>query len=103
MRGQPKDSSTRPATHLSGRLLPMPSMPCHLAVLEAARNLVETTSRNAFTPDEIFGWAHDLDPTHSEAKIRVHVTERCCVNASRHHVSRYPYFERIGDDVYRLV
>jgi hypothetical protein len=81
----------------------MPPMPCHRAVLEAARGLVKAKGRNAFTPDEIVGWTRDLDPTHSEGKIRVLVTQRCCANASEHHVSRYPYFERIDDDIYRLI
>ena len=81
----------------------MPALPCHRAVLEAARSLVQAKGRNAFTPDEVAGWVRDLDSTHSEGKIRIHVTQRCCVNASEHDVSRYRYFERIDDDVYRLI
>jgi hypothetical protein len=81
----------------------MPSLPCHRAVLQAARSLVQAKGRNAFTADEVVGWVRDLDSTHSEGKIRVHVTQRCCANASQPYVSRYRYFQRIDDDVYRLI
>jgi predicted RNase H-like HicB family nuclease len=74
-------------------------MPAHLQILEVAQRLCATRKPPVFTPDEVVRALPLVNPQ----TIRTHVTSRCCVNATPHHLSRLDYFRRIGRGRYELL
>src|SRR5262245_49695446 len=74
-------------------------MSTHLVILLAAQRLCEARAEPEFTPDEIVRALPQLNAR----TVRTHVTSRCCVNAPKHHQSRYPYFRKVARGRYRLM
>lgn len=77
-------------------------MVCHEKVLEAAKTIVGLKGTNEFTPAEVMQYLKNQHTVYSESTIRTHVVSRCCINAPKHHIVRYDYFERIGRGLYKL-
>ncbi len=73
-------------------------MPIHDMVLATAQRIC------ARRPDGIFRLAEIVTalPNLNERSVRTHVASRCCVDAPKHHVHRWPYFERAGRGQYRI-
>jgi predicted RNase H-like HicB family nuclease len=74
-------------------------MSAHLLVLQAAQRLCEARAEPEFTPNEIVRALPQLNAR----TVRTHVISRCCVNAAKHHQSRYAYFRKVGRGRYRLM
>lgn len=73
--------------------------PAHLAILDAVQRLCAERSEPVFTPDEVVRALPHLNAQ----TVRTHVTNRCCVNAPAHHLSRLEYFRRIARGRYELL
>lgn len=74
-------------------------MSVHAEVLEAARRLCRERGGWTFRPDEVVRALPHLNPS----TIRTHIVSRCCVNAPKHHLHRWPYFRRVARGVYEIL
>ena len=78
-------------------------MACHEEVLEAANAIINKKGGNEFTPNEIIIYLKEQGTAYKESTIRTHIVSRCCKNAPEHHGTRYQYFERISQGLYKLI
>lgn len=74
-------------------------MAVHDEVLLAARRLGSERGDWTFTPDEIVRALPHLNPS----TVRTHVTSRCCENAPKNHPHKWPYFQRVGRGLYKVL
>ena len=73
-------------------------MHIHEAVLEAA-NRVSAIKGGRFRPLDIVNELPDLN----WKTVRTHVVSRCCVNAPKNHLHKWPYFRRLARGVYEVM
>ena len=78
-------------------------MTCRHEVLECAREIVDESGVNEFTPKEIVSRMKSKGTAFKESTIRTHVVSRMCANAPQHHAVKYEDFERIGHGVYKML
>jgi len=71
----------------------------HEEVLHAAVRLCAERGDWIFTVDEVVRALAHLN----EHSVRTHVASRCCVNAPRHHLHRWPYFRRVARGRYEVL
>ena len=76
---------------------------CALVVRAAAEVLAAGRQDGCFTVAEILGYLRTAGTHYSASTIRTHVVSVCCQNAPQNHAVRYPFFERVGRGLYRLV
>ncbi len=73
-------------------------MPVHEETLTTARRLCEASDDWTFTLSDIVQALSHLNAS----TVRTHVSSRCCVNAPKHHESKYSYFRRVGRGIYQI-
>lgn len=73
-------------------------MHIHEAVLEAA-NRVSALKGGRFRPIDIVSELPDLN----WKTVRTHVVSRCCVNAPKNHLHKWPYFRRVARGQYEVM
>ena len=74
-------------------------MAVHDEVLDTARRLCRERGGWTFRPDEIVRALPHLNVS----TVRTHIVSRCCVNAPKHHLHRWPYFRRVARGVYEIL
>lgn len=72
-------------------------MKIHEEILITARRLCLKPGWT-FTPVQVVRALPHLN----EGSVRTHIGSRCCINAPRHHESRWPYFKRLGRGIYEI-
>lgn len=72
--------------------------PIHAEVLSAAQRVCRGEDWT-FRPVEVVRALPHLN----ERSVRTHIVSRCCVNAPRNHVHRWPYFRRLRRGVYLIL
>jgi predicted RNase H-like HicB family nuclease len=73
-------------------------MHVHEQVLEAANQIACGRADWTFGVDEVVRALPQLN----ESSVRTHVVSRCCVNAPKHHLHKWPYFRRVGRGRYQV-
>src|SRR5437763_5910374 len=73
-------------------------MSVHERVLTAANKIAALRKDWSFRLDEVLRELPELN----ESTVRTHVVSRCCVNAPKNHIHRWPYFRRIGRGLYQV-
>ena len=73
-------------------------MHVHDQVLEAANQLACGRADWSFGVDEVVRALPHLN----ESSVRTHVVSRCCVNAPKHHLHKWPYFRRVSRGRYQV-
>jgi len=70
----------------------------HDHVLQAARQLAAPRRGWTFTVDEVVRALPHLNPS----TVRTHIVSRCCVNAPKNHLHKWPYFRRVERGRYQV-
>ena len=70
----------------------------HEEVLGAANAIASHRPDGSFTVDEVVRAL----PHVNESSVRTHVVSRCCVNAPKNHLHKWPYFRRIARGKYTI-
>lgn len=70
----------------------------HDHVLEAAREIACARPDWDFTVDELVRALPHLN----QSTVRTHIVSRCCVNAPKNHLHKWPYFRRVGRGRYQI-
>jgi predicted RNase H-like HicB family nuclease len=70
----------------------------HECVLDVANRIAQESKDGAFSPDEIVRALPQLN----ESTVRTHVVSRCCVNAPKNHLHKWPYFRRVAYGKYQV-
>ncbi len=73
-------------------------MHVHEQVLQAANQIAFGRADWSFGLDEVVRALTHLN----ESSVRTHVVSRCCVNAPKHHLHKWPYFRRVGRGRYQV-
>jgi predicted RNase H-like HicB family nuclease len=74
-------------------------MAIHKEVLHAARRLCRERGEWIFAAADVVRALPHLN----ERSVRTHVVSRCCVNAPKNHLHRWPYFRRVGRGRYTIL
>jgi predicted RNase H-like HicB family nuclease len=70
----------------------------HESVLEVANRIAHKRQDGTFSPEEIVRALPQLN----ESTVRTHVVSRCCVNAPKNHLHKWPYFRRVARGRYQV-
>ena len=74
-------------------------MAVHDEVLATAQRLCAAKRARTFSPVEVVRALPHL----KASTVRTHVVSRCCVNAPKNHVHKWPYFRRVRRGVYEIL
>ena len=77
-------------------------MTCRDEILECANQIVQKKNVNEFSLEEIVECMELAGTNYKESTIRTHVASRMCVNAPKHHATKFDDFERISHGIYKL-
>jgi predicted RNase H-like HicB family nuclease len=72
--------------------------PIHERVLAVANEIASARADATFGVGEIVQALRSLN----ENSVRTHVVSRCCVNAPKNHLHKWPYFRRVGRGKYQV-
>lgn len=70
----------------------------HEDVLAAAQQLASPAREWTFTVAEVIRAL----PHRNVSTVQTHVVSRCCVNAPKNHLHKWPYFRRVGRGLYQI-
>jgi hypothetical protein len=77
------------------------SQTCREAILEAFGRLERQSRRDVFAPVEIIREVQSVADRWPEWTIRTEIVSRMCVQAPKHHATKYDDLDRVGRGLYR--
>ncbi len=74
-------------------------MAIHEEVLKTARRICRERGEKSFRVIDVVKALPHLN----ESSVRTHIVSRCCVDAPKHHLHRWPYFHRVARGEYEIM